>query len=288
MSETLWSFDTVVWQQSMVRDDAYTLERYYKGITPHEQRTRIAALGAVPNSFITPLIDDVGVARYRLPGDRTLFSLIYDPDTDVDRDGLFAELGRELAGVNRPVLQNPVCPLPWNRLKVYIGPDYPDSVEDLRFLLGRKTLDYSRWLVEFVETQDAVFGLGGVGLGGIFVDGSNLIIPCGPEAGSLAPEWDLAWIIGELTELEHAFLRRGQSGERVAHYGTQLVNGYTQAGGEIDLERLSALSSLRTLLHYFDFSATYPDQFPDEEHGQFVEWLITRAYSLATKDKEDD
>lgn len=283
MREKIWSFETSIWHQELVRtENELVLERFYKGIDLADLNTRIDLLRELAAPFTTPRVDELGVCRFQLDTEDTLFNILHSSVAADHILELFYQLGQYLAQVKVPTPDNADIPTAWKRLEKYLSADYPEEIEDILVILGDDTVAHATTLMERInQVPEKVVGLGGVGIGGIYVNDGVFVIPCGPEAGVIPIEFDLAWILGELTELEHAFLRRGQSGDLVARAGNALVEGYLQAGrAEIDTEILTILSALRTLLHYFDFSMTYPDQFPDDEHCRFVRWLVSRAYSL--------
>lgn len=282
MKQRIWSFDTSIWYQALHKDDCqgYILERFYKDIDRSSLINNVLQLSHLSYPFVLPEIDDLGVVNFKISNSDTLFSMIHRGDEQVV--DLFTKLGRFLATARKEPNQSSNVPPAWVRLQNYLSDGYPDSVEDLRTILGDTTLERALSLVRYISNCPGIVGLGGVGLGGIYVFGDSVEFPVGPESGALPPEADVAWIIGELTELEHAFQLRGQSAQILVSSGKALIEGFTEYGGEVKTWRLTTLSALRTLLHYFDFTATYPNHLPDDEHSRFVRWLIERAYSVST------
>lgn len=285
MKEQIWSFETVVWYQEFFQDNGkFVLERFYKGVALEHLDECVAVTAGLDEPFKAPEIDDLGVVRFVLDGQETLFNILHNPQRQ-DLEQLFHEVGSQLARVQKAQLPGRNVPIAWMRLENYLGESYPEAIEDLRFVLGDSTIDRANELFQYISTLQPAGCLGGIGIGSIYVNEGVLSIPCGPEAGALPAGADVAWILGELTEIEHSFVRRGASGDRIALAGAALVEGYRSEGVELDSVVLTAMSALRTLLHYFDFSVTYPEQFPDEEHCRFVRWLIERASAAVQKEE---
>lgn len=280
----IWQFDTSVWYQSLRNeDDQYILERYYKE-RDVDEFTILCSPSNVLNSTTIKYpshIDEYGTCTFKLKGSMPLLSVVTDPNADEETlMQLIDQLGSTISKFHN--IQAPdKCPQPANfrRLKAYVTDRRNDAADYLLSHFDSSELNSLKDLINTYSVPETGFVHGGLGLGTMFVaDDNSLEIPTGPDSGAFNPVIDLAWIVGELTELEHASLNSKNDGSRYAYLANRYIKAYENASGiDINIRQLLQLSTLRTALHYLDFASTYPTLDPHPENVAFLKWLIERA-----------
>lgn len=281
--ETIWQFDTTVWFQELrTHEGTFTLERYYKNRSDGEVDLLCKTSGYEGSIFTFPEnIDSNGSCEFSLNVTVPLASCVVDTAFDQTMlTSIFESLGRELHSFQRHAV-SPVNNEPNNvqRLRGYLEEPRYDAAGYLLSQLGSQRLPRIKNTLEnaLKGTEETVHG--GLSLGNVFVDDSgNIQVPTGPDVGMSEPLIDVAWVVGELTELEHASMGVEGASERIAGLAGAFLGAYQEAQGKnVEMEQLMQLAMLRTLLHYLDFTVTYPTMEPDKENLSFLQWLVDRA-----------
>lgn len=293
----IWQNETSVWfqQVSKTAQDTYLLRREYT-------RDPVDLGGAVASPAVTTgagatLIESArdprwpGVDLYELRSDRQLALVVLNANAEEPSvTECFVAVGSLLAAMHQSdvvgtrrafhavrfqeVLSLPESGSPSSRLKAKLSGPLLSSIQG--------------WLHELTSATRGVPSLGNASMNSIFFDESGRVeMPYGPEACTAPPEFDVGWLLGELTELEYSFTQRGMPSAHIPRYARTLLDSYERAGGvELDLARLARVVAVRTCLHYFDFSETMPTVPIGEADIAFLEWLIERAQVMEDDDGE--
>ncbi len=289
----VWQNETSVWFQafSEVGPNAFRLEREYV-VDPggsHFGRERVST-PVIPDPRKASLVwatrtgDDSTVDIYELSKDKQLSSLLLaDVRAQSDYTGSFIELANLLANTHRGIGPDPRRPYHLSRLAGFLSGSLHASPEAnvLRKLSDAHKQCLLGWVSEFDEVNRGVLTHGNVTLNSIFLDDDGLELPIGPEVCTTYPEFDVGWLLGELTELEYSFSARGLDSTRFASYGNALVKAYeTAIGNPLDVIRMAKVVALRICLHYFDFSKSMPTMPIGIADMTFLDWLIDRARAM--------
>lgn len=287
MSDLVWQYDTAVWYQSLMKhDEGYELERFYKNVSPTYIARAVTPLNSLGKPFVLPQkIGEDGTFTFGLSARTTVFDAIQTPQyNEAKLIRYFDDLGKALASINATHEQRELArhdSLTWTRLKRYFGTDCPDGTHDFLIDLGAGSVNEIRKLIDIIAARSGAkqLVLGGSGLGNTFItEDEEIELPVGPESGDMAIEFDVACILGELIELEHQAQRLGNSSSLFSVLGTALLKAFESCSGKkLSIPKVTVFSTLKVVLHYCDFYATYPNSFPDDESLTFLRWLVERA-----------
>lgn len=293
----IWQNETSVWFQQVSRTAAgtYLLRREY--VRDPADVSGAARSSPVRTAAGATLIDSArdsrwpGVDLYELQSDRQLALVILDGTaSDPATTECFRAVGALLALMHgsdalgsrqvfhmvrfRDELSLAASGTPSSRLRAKLAGPLLDSIEN--------------WLEELASPTAGVPSLGNATMNSIFLDESGQVeLPYGPEACTADPEYDVGWLLGELTELEYSFSQRGMPSSHIPLYARILLDSYRDAGGpKLDLARLARVVAVRVCLHYFDFSETMPTIPIGQADIGFLEWLIERARMMEDDDAE--
>ena len=293
--DVIWQNETSVWFQQLLRgaEGTYLLRREYAT----DPRDGSGAPVGVPElhvggAALLPAVREPEwptVDVFALSGDGQLSArLLGETEFDPGTAELFRRTGALIADLHRTDGDVPSRGYHLGRLAEAIdGSSGPSPTADLGVRLSAASLErVRRWLAEPATRERRVSSHGNLTMNSVFVDrDAGVEIPYGPEAGMADREFDVGWLLGELTELEYAFTHRGLPGGHIPAYAQAFVDAYEGASGAaLEVPRLARVVAMRVLLHYLDFAETMPELPIGTEDVVFLEWLIERAGDLEDRD----
>lgn len=289
----IWQNETSVWFQKLTRmgPQEYTLQREYT-IDPLDgaastNLTLPASPSSIPGATMIQSIrrpEWPSVDVYELKNERQLALLVLEGSKH--NQGIadaFERLGRLMADHHSGAVATNTTPYHAGRLANFI--ERPSVGSPAANLLKKLSDDRARclqpWVDELKNTQVGVPSHGNMTMNSVFVGDDDIEFPYGPEACSTFPEYDVGWLLGELTELEYSFTSRKLDGQHIPLYARSFVEAYERSSGALlDIPRLARVVAMRICLHYLDFSETMPTMPIGMADMIFLEWLIDRAREL--------
>lgn len=286
----VWQTETSVWFQQVTVNPTgtFTLRREYA-------RDPVDISGPAPSSSSlkrggATLIDSrrderrPSVDLYELRSQRQLALIVLGGSAESGVRTCFRAVGELLANVHRSESRGPRRAFHLGRFRENLELMDPGSPSSrLRTMLHRDALeDITRWLDDVESPDLGVPSVGNAAMSSIFLDETGGVeMTYGPEACTARPEFDVGWLLGELTELEYSFAQRGLPSSHIPDYARTLLDSYTSAGGpRLDLGRLARVVAIRVCLHYFDFAETMPTIPIGAADVGFLKWLIERARAM--------
>jgi uncharacterized protein YhbP (UPF0306 family) len=289
----MWEKETSLWFQKLIRTgpQEYVLQREYV-IDPLERMHRIMPMTPVRPTSVNgatlvrslrevewPNVD----VFYLKNGEQLALIMLDDSRNHHEIRNTYSDIGRLIATHHRNVGEA--------RGSVY-------HLDRLTKLVSRSSIDISRtqsrmklsnshlhslqvWAEEFQNAQSGVASQGNLTMGSIFIGENATEVTYGPEDCYTYPEFDVGWLLGELTELEYSFKVRQLDGCHIPLCASSFLDAYQEtANVTLDLPRLARVVALRICLHYFDFFETFPTIEVSAADLSFLEWLIHRARDL--------
>ena len=290
IDETLWSYETSVWSQSLRRvSGGAVLRRTIKGITDAERLARNGVNSRLRtkgwDAPTRPIFSDGSSepSIYSLSSIHQSVRLLWPSPvaawSETTGSDVSHALAAFLAELHSAKTELPVVPSPHvKRLRSHL---YAEEGFVHRSLPGSAVGMLTEWVEALPDT--GVLCHGGWSLSSIFAseDLSQLQVVSGEEITLSARELDLGWIVGELTELEFSASSSGQSGALYAALASLFLGAYHQITGyKIDPAFLARVVALRTTLHLFDFAETFGEEAVGQSNIAFATWLTERASML--------
>lgn len=287
MTATLWEYDTAVWYQRLESTpDGARLYREFRGDGPWPRVTgeAFATAGTLGSAWVPPGPGHGGRYSFDLSATEHLAGLLWPrivPRLNtVDALDLPREVGRLLARLHEKAPSNTMPPAGPNiaRLRRYLRSVNAQGSGVLGTLRHETVVRLAEILADLEAAPEQVLCHGGFSLGSIFTDdgcrSSQIVI--GPEMCVAAPELDLGWMLGELTEFEFAASSSGATPPVYTAFANAFREGYQQeVGRTIDETLLAGVIAVRVALHRFDFAATTGGH-EDPTVTVFVDWLVDR------------
>jgi hypothetical protein len=284
-----WKYSTSVWAQELWQDGTdYVLHRVIASNPVSASRSAVAdevchRLNSGRTSSIRIVrghLDDQGTWSYSLQGDSPLAVHLW-PSASTSWRGKGSAIAEQLGAVlahihgvpaNKPLVNSPHLA----RLIDHLAEPGGSSV------LAHLSSDTRTALISWAQPRSPsdVLCHGGFSLGSIYAssDLASVEVLLGDELTQAPPELDLGWLIGELTEFEHATLEQGLPPGRFSKVAQQVLQAYEEASGRSVSEHLlHRFIALRFALHLADYAQSFGSDGVSATQLRFLDWLIGRA-----------